>query len=91
MARQAVTRRVERRQVLRRDMNDIVRDEHGNLSAVKMGLLSGQIIAVYLLLKHSEYVIDRWDSLATLMIALTAPDVLKKVISMKYGSNGGAK
>ena len=74
---------------IRRDLNALVRDESGNLSLGKVGTIVGQIIAVKLLMEHSEYIIDRADSLAILLLLLIAPEIVKKFLTMKY-SNGAA-
>ncbi len=74
----------------RRDLNDIVRDESGRISGTKIGTICGQILAGKLLIEHSQYVIDRWDALAILLVAMTAPELLRKLLAMKYG-NGDAK
>ena len=75
--------------ILRRDLNDVVRDVSGKVSAAKVSALVGQSIAAYLLLKHAQAVIERWDALAILLTILVAPDNFRKVINMKYSS--GAK
>lgn len=74
-----------RTQIFRRDLNDLVRDEKGRVSAVKIGLLVGQWVAVKMLLEHSAVVIDRWDSLAILFTVLIAPDLFKKLVTLKWG------
>lgn len=70
----------------RRDFNDIVRDESGQVSLGKLGAFAGQIIAGKLLIEHSQFVIDRPEALAILLTALIAPEVIKKLLTMKYGS-----
>ena len=47
----------------------------------------GQFIAAKLLLQHSEFIIDRADSLAILLLLLIAPEMVKKFLTLKY-SNG---
>lgn len=75
----------QRKASIRRDMNDLVRGPDGKVSAAKVGMNTGQLIAAYLLLKYGELVIKTWDSLAILLGALIAPDSVKKLISLKWG------
>lgn len=76
----------ERRQsVLRRDLNDLVRDESGRLSPTKIGTLVGQWLAVKLILSHGSEIIANWDSLTVLFSVLIAPELFKKLMNMKYG------
>lgn len=80
----------ERRKVgVRRDLNNLVRDEKGDLSPVKIGLLVGQWLSVKLILENGQAIIANWDSLTVLFAVLIAPDLFKKLVNMKYG-NGGA-
>lgn len=69
----------------RRDFNDIVRDESGQVSLGKVGAFIGQIIAAKLMVEHSEKVIAAPESMAILLTALIAPEVIKKLLTMKYG------
>ena len=78
-----------RTQVLRRDFNDLVRDESGRVSTTKIGTLIGQWLAIKLILQHGSLIIENWDSLAVLFSVLIAPQMLLKMVNMKYG-NGHA-
>ena len=69
---------------IRKDLNDLVRDEKGMLSPVKIGLLVGQWLSVKLILEHGSEIIANWDSLIVLFSVLVAPDVLKLIVRMKY-------
>ena len=73
---------------LRRDINDLVRDEQGNLSPTKVGLLIGQWLAIKMILQHSDSLISHWDSLTALFMVLIAPDIFKKMFNMKYSGGG---
>lgn len=75
----------ERRAVWRRDLNDIVRDESGKISGSKIGTYAGQVIAGTLLVQNATDLIDHWDSLAIMFTVLVAPEMLKKMMAMKYG------
>ncbi len=70
---------------VRRDLNDLVRDESGRISGSKIGTYIGQGIAADLLLKHSHDLIDHWDSLAIMFTVLIAPEIWRKLMQMKYG------
>lgn len=69
----------------RRDLNAIARDESGGLSPAKIGGIAGQIIAGNYLLTHWEIAITSWDILSILFTVLIAPELLKKLLAMKYG------
>ena len=77
--------------ILRRDFNDLVRDQNGQVSEAKAWANVGKGIAAYLLIEHTQYIVDRWDALITLLCILVLPDMLKKIITMKYGGNGTPK
>ena len=76
--------------ILRRDLNDLVRDESGRLSPTKIGTLIGQWLAVKLILENGQDIIANWDSLTVLFLVLIAPELFKKLMHMKYG-NGNSK
>lgn len=71
--------------VIRRDLNDLVRDDSGHLSPTKIGTLVGQWLAVKLILEHGAEIIANWDSLSVLFSVLIAPELFKKMLNMKYG------
>ena len=79
----------KRKVSIRRDLNDLVRGLDGKVSAAKTSALLGQGIAAYLLLAHSQTVLERWDALAILLTILVAPDSFRKVVNLKYSA--GAK
>lgn len=76
----------QRKAGLRRDLNDLVRDKEGRLDPVKIGTLVGQWLAVKLILEHGAAIILNWDSLTVLFLVLTAPEMFKKLVNMKYGA-----
>ena len=77
---------------LRRDLNDLVRDEAGRLSPSKIGTLLGQWIAIKLILEHGSEIIANWDSLTVLFCVLIAPELFKKWFHLRYnGANGKTK
>ena len=75
----------QRKAGIRRDLNDLVRDREGRLDPVKIGTLVGQWLAVKLILEHGAAIIGNWDSLTVLFLVLTAPEMFKKLVNMKYG------
>jgi hypothetical protein len=79
----------QRGSILRRDLNDLVRDDSGHLSPAKIGLLIGQWLAVKLILQHGSEIIANWDSLAVLFSVLIAPEMFKKLVASKYGNGTG--
>ena len=74
-----------RKEGLRRDLNDLVRDREGRLDPVKIGTLVGQWLAVKLILENGSIIVLNWDSLTVLFLVLTAPEMFKKLVNMKYG------
>lgn len=75
-----------RKSILRRDLNDLVRDQSGHLSPAKVGTLIGQWLAVKLILQHGSEIIANWDSLTVLFGVLIAPELFKKLLNMKYST-----
>ena len=76
---------------LRRDVNDLVRAEDGKVSEAKLWTNIGKGIAAYMLVYHTGYIVDRWDALAILLLILVAPDMVKKLLTLKYGGANGAQ
>lgn len=75
---------------LRRDFNDLVRDDQGKLSTAKIGTLLAQWLAIKLIVQHGAEIIANWDSLTVLFLVLIAPELFKKMMNMKYGNGNGA-
>lgn len=77
---------IERRKrgAIRRDLNDVFRDAQGKFSLTKVMGYGGQGLAGWLLIKHAEYAINRWDSLLVILCVMVMPDMLKRIISSKY-------
>ena len=73
----------KRKSILRRDLNDLVRDESGHLSPSKVGTLAGQWLSVKLILENGTAIIANWDSLTVLFSVLIAPELFKKIVNMK--------
>ena len=73
-----------RRSALRRDLNDMVRDPAGGLSEAKLWASLGKAIAAYLLMSNAAHIIAYWDALAILLLIMVAPDLIKKILNLKY-------
>jgi len=74
----------DKRNVLRRDLNDVVRSPDGRVSEAKLWASAGKAASLFLIMRYSESVIAHWDVLAVLLLVLVAPDLLKKMVAMKY-------
>ena len=75
----------------RRDLNDIVRDESGKISGMKIGAIAGQWIAAKYLLVHWDKVITSWENMTVLFLILMAPQIFLKFANLKYsGSSDGS-
>ena len=81
----------KRHSTIRRDLNDLVRDESGHLSHSKIGTLVGQWLAVKLILANGAEIIANWDSLTVLFLVLIAPELFKKWMNMKFGDGTTSK
>lgn len=76
---------IDRRSCLRRDLNDLVRDEAGKFSFEKIGTYVGQGIAANYLIAHWSETIKSWDIMTVLFAVLIAPSLFKRLMNMKYG------
>ncbi len=79
----------ERRSAIRRDLNDMVRDPEGRVSEAKLWASLAKAIAAYLMVTNSAHIIAYWDALAILLIAMIAPELIKKVLALKYQAPQG--
>lgn len=70
---------------IRRDLNDLVRDESGRLSPTKVGTLIGQWLAIKLILENGKDLIASWDAMVVLFSVLIAPELIRKIVNTKYG------
>ena len=73
-----------RHQAIRRQFNESFTDPTGRVSWSKMASATGQVICAYLLLHHTEYIVDRWDALSILLAYLIMPEMAKRIIISKY-------
>lgn len=80
----------KRTQVWRRQANASFMDEHGNVMVMKVIAVAGQIVVLF---NTGRYFFEMLKLPETLLICLAfivAPDIIKKVLNMKYGGNGAA-
>lgn len=80
-----------RKAILRRDLNDLVRDPHGRVSEAKVFAVLFKSSMVWVFLKHTELILKDWMILAVFVTAMLAPDLLKKILSMRVGVPGEVK
>ena len=79
----------DRRQYgIRRDINELVRDEHGSISGAKLGRYAAQIIAGHLLETMADIT---WDVMAVLFLVLIAPEAYTRVLTMWKGQLTGGR
>ena len=78
----------KRHSPIRRQFNESFLDPNGRFSLIKTIAIAGQIACLYQFGKHFETLIDKPESLLIVVAFVIAPDMLKKLITMKYG---GAK
>lgn len=76
----------ERKQVLRRDLNDLVRSPDGKVSEAKSFAVTFKFLMLYVFLYHTDKILSDWAVLAIFVAAFIAPDILKKVLTMKIGA-----
>jgi hypothetical protein len=74
-----------RKAILRRDLNDLVRDPTGRVSEAKAFAVLFKTSMIWVFLKHAEMILKDWMILAVFVTALLAPDLLKKILSMRTG------
>lgn len=80
-----------RRSRLRRDLNDLVRNPEGHVSESKVWANIGKGICVYLLLAYTEEAMKTEYTLMTLLLFVIIPDLIKKLLSMRFGLQEGGK
>lgn len=76
----------ERRKAsVRRDLNDLVRSPDGKVSEAKGGVVLFKTAMLYVFIKEIDAILADWMILAIFVTAFIAPDLLKKVLTMKAG------
>ena len=82
MAKQAE----RRRSTIRRQFNESFCSPDGSISPSKTVAVFTQIVLLYHLGRDFDELIKQWESLAWVLTFLVAPDVVKKLLVMKYGN-----
>lgn len=76
----------ERRKAsVRRDLNDLVRSPDGKVSEAKGGAVIFKTAMIYVFIQKIDAILADWVVLAIFVTAFIAPDLLKKVLTMKAG------
>ncbi len=76
----------KRKGTLRRQVNDLVMRD-GEVQESKLWANLFKAAALWLVMFHAETVLKDWAILATLLVIGVAPDLLKKMITMKLGGH----
>ena len=79
---------IERKQLMRRKLNDEFYgfcDPDGRFSWSKFLATIGQATALVVFWRDSDALIKNTESLIVVLAFVVTPDLLKKLISMKYG------
>ena len=66
--------------------NALFCDPQGNYTATKIMSTSFQFLLLNSFFRHDDVILASWDILALFIAAFIAPDILKKVITMKFGA-----
>lgn len=74
-----------RKSMIRRDLNDLIRSPDGKVSEAKGGVVLFKTAMLYVFLKYAEDILADWMILALFIVTFIAPDLLKKILSMKVG------
>jgi len=78
-----------RRSTFRRQVNESFCDATGQIAIAKIIALTGQIMLVFYTGRYFEAMLTKADTLLICLGFIIMPDVVKKLITMKYG-NGHA-
>lgn len=70
---------------VRRQFNDAFIDEGGRISLSKLVAFAGQVAALYHFGKSFDLLVEHWDSLLVVLAFIVSPELIKKLITMKYG------
>ena len=70
---------------LRRDLNDLIRSPDGKVSEAKAGAVLFKSAMLYVFVAKIDAILSDWIILSIFVTAFIAPDLLKKVLTMKAG------
>lgn len=74
----------------RRQFNESFQNPDGSFSPAKAIAITGQLIALFHFNLNFVALIERWDSLLVILSFIIAPDLVKKIVNMKYGNGNAA-
>ena len=77
-----------RRAALRRQLNEAFLGPDGRVSLTKIIAIAAQTGVLYQAMQTWDRLIMSWDVLTVVLVFLIAPDGLKKLVQMKYGTAG---
>lgn len=69
--------------MLRDDLNDLIRDPTGKVSEAKTFAVAFKTVFLYIFWGHANVILSDWGILAVVVCTFVAPDLLKKLISMR--------
>lgn len=75
----------ERHRAWRRDLNALVRDPDQRVSEAKLWANIGKALICYVLLFPNATLLEHWEGFAIMLLFLIAPDLVKKMLTLKYG------
>lgn len=70
---------------VRRDLNDLIRSPDGKVSEAKGGAVLFKTAMLYVFVTKIDAILADWIILSIFVTAFIAPDLLKKVLTMKAG------
>lgn len=70
---------------VRRDLNDLIRSPDGKVSEAKAGTVLFKSAMLYVFVDKIDAILADWIILSIFVTAFIAPDLLKKVLTMKAG------
>lgn len=81
----------KRRSTMRRQFNESFLDESGHVAVAKVIAVAGQIMLLFYTGRYFEEMLTKSDTLLICLGFIIMPDVVKKLITMKYGNGSGSK
>lgn len=74
-----------RKSMLRRDLNDLIRDSNGKVSEANVGILAFKGLLFYTFLHHTETILKQWEIFSIFVTTFIVPDALKRILEAKAG------
>ena len=66
-------------------LSDLICDPHGKLSEAKAFAVLFKAALLYAFLRNTVLILSNWEILTVVVTTFVAPDLLKKLISMRVG------